>query len=98
MMLRKSIVLGNLAILFCKEDHCWAEEIDGKYGLSITYWQRSKWQCGVRFSLLWCHIRPFVRVTTYSCPMFGTAGTVKSLNCVAQLPSRSNIWKTVKKH
>jgi hypothetical protein len=74
--------IRRFSILVIPEHWCWAEKADGQYGLAITYWRRAKWQWGVRFSLLWGRSRPFVRVTTYSCPTAGTAGVVKTLKCV----------------
>ena len=74
--------IRRFTILVIPEHWCWAEKADGQYGLAITYWRRAKWQWGVRFSLLWGRSRPFVRVTSYSCPSAGTAGVVKTLECV----------------
>jgi len=74
--------IRRFTILVMPEHWCWAEKADGQYGLAITYWERARWQLGVRFSLLWGRSRPFVRVTTYSCPTAGTAGVVKTLECV----------------
>ena len=82
------ITIRRFTLLFINEEYRWAQYCDGQYGLAITYWQRSKWQWGVRFSLLWGNRRPFARVTTYSCPMVGTAGEVKILDCVIPKPSR----------
>lgn len=80
--------IRRFTLLLVPEKHGWPEHIDGQYGMAVTYWQRAKWQWGVRFSLLINHRRPFARVTTYSCPMVGTAGEVKTLNCVIPKPSR----------
>ena len=60
----------------------WPEFVGDSYGIAITYWRRSRWQYGLRFSLLLGNGRPFVRVTTYSCPSAGQADVVKPLNCV----------------
>ena len=87
--MNRPLILGPLAFWIHPERTFWAEYVDGKYGLAITYWQRnprSRWQWGVRFSLLWGHNRPFVRVTSYSCPSVGSAGVVKPLDCVLPPP------------
>ena len=87
-MWRKSIVWGKLALLIGKEGYRWAEEIDGKYGIAITFWKRQPWHYGVRISILFGHKRPFVRATTYSCPSIGSEGLVRPLDCVVQRPSK----------
>jgi hypothetical protein len=76
------VTIRRFTLLVVPEAYRWAEYADGQYGMAVTYWRRSKWQWGVRFSLLWGHSRPFARVTTYSCPTVGTAGVVKPLDCV----------------
>ena len=86
--MRIELTIRRFTLMVIPEQYLWAQYCDGQYGLAITYWQRSKWQCGVRFSLLWGHSRPFARVTTYSCPMVGTAGEVKTLDCVIPKPQR----------
>jgi hypothetical protein len=80
--MRIEATIRRFTILVIPEEWCWAEYANGQYGLAITYWRRAKWQYGVRCSLLWGRNRPFVRVTTYSCPTAGTAGTVSPLKCV----------------
>ena len=86
--MRIQFTIRRSTLMVIPEQWRWAKDIDGQYGMAITYWQRSKWQWGVRFSLLWGRSRPFARVTTYSCPMVGTAGEVKTLDCVIPKPSR----------
>jgi hypothetical protein len=88
MQMRIEITIRRFTLMVIPEQWRWAQYCDGQYGMAITYWQRSKWQWGVRFSLLWNHNRPFARVTTYSCPMVGTAGVVKPLDCVIPKPQR----------
>lgn len=86
--MRIKITIRRFTLIVTPEQWRWPEYCDGQYGMAITYWQRAKWQWGVRFSLLCGHRRPFARVTTYSCPMVGTAGEVKTLDCVIPKPSR----------
>jgi len=76
----------NLALIIASERTNWIKTADGKYGLAVTHWRRAKWQWGWRVSLLLGTKRPFARVTTYSCPMVGTAASVKSMSCVAARP------------
>ena len=86
--MRIELTIRRFTLMVIPEQWRWAEYCDDQYGLAITYWQRANWQWGVRFSLLCGHRRPFARVTTYSCPMVGTAGEVKTLDCVIPRPSR----------
>jgi hypothetical protein len=86
--MRVEITIRRFTLIVTPEQWRWPEYCDGQYGMAITYWQRANWQWGVRFSLLCGHRRPFARVTTYSCPMVGTAGEVKTLDCVIPKPSR----------
>jgi hypothetical protein len=82
------LTIRRFTLMVIPEQWRWAEYCDGQYGLAITYWHRpcnaAKWHWGVRFSLLLGHRRPFLRVTTYSCPLVGSAGTVQTLDCVIQ--------------
>lgn len=80
--MRIEATIRRFTILVIPEGFSWSEYVNGQYGLAITYWERARWQWGVRCSLLWGRSRPFVRVTTYSCPTAGTAGVVKTLECV----------------
>jgi hypothetical protein len=80
--MRIEATIGRFTILVIPEGFAWPEYVNGQYGLAITYWKRARWQWGLRCSLLWGRSRPFVRVTTYSCPSAGTAGAVSPLKCV----------------
>ena len=94
------IRIARFSLLIMPERPMWTNAIDGQYGLAITDWYRAPWQWGLRISLLLGHKRPFARVTTYSCPMLGSADTVKTLDCVLpatkrtpQPPSRSALTR-----
>lgn len=74
--------VGPLAFLISKEGCGWPTFVDEKWGFAVTYWKRTKWCYGIRFSLLLGAKRPFMRITSYSCPSIGTEGIVKPLDCV----------------
>jgi hypothetical protein len=85
---RKLFVFGKFVLFLGKETYSWATEINGKYGVAITFWKRpysgKRFHYGMRISLLLGHKRPFTRLTTYSCPSIGSEG-VKPLDCVVPM-------------
>ena len=76
------LIIGRFAFLLSREFCGWPRSVESKYGLAISYWKKSEWRYGLRFSLLLGNRRPFARVTTYSCPSIGSECVVKPLSCV----------------
>ncbi len=54
-------------------------------GLALTYWRRQlapRWHVGFRVTLMLGRRQYGLRISTYSCPMLSSRGTIRISDCV----------------